>query len=192
LFGDDLASYLPEHIRPFAEQLKQFPTGYEKWVYAGSLPSDAYQGDIFGVLPFVHVDDDDDVVRADRLGMVISNTCDAQPDQADYILIAPISDLDDYRKYSESEGELQGEELENHIRALVENKLSQIMFLPETTGFGRAFVDFGNICSISSKSFHTRYVDMKMISLSQYGHYFLLMKLAYHLARPESADAKRT
>ena len=192
MFGDDLASQLPEHIRPLAEQLKQFPRNYAKWVYASSIPNDTYQGDVFPELPFVQIDESGDVVRADRLGMVISNTCDAQPDQSENILIAPISDLGDYRRHSESEGELRGEELENHLRALTENKLSHLMFLPASPGFEDAFVDFGNISTISSKYFHTMYSDLKLASLSQYGQYYLLMKLVHHFARPESQDAKRT
>lgn len=47
MFGEDISAYLPEHIKPFAEQLKQFPAGYEKWVYASSLPRETYQGDVF-------------------------------------------------------------------------------------------------------------------------------------------------
>lgn len=187
MFGDDLAAYLPDHIKPFAEQLKQFPKDFEKWVYASSPAADTYQGDVFAILPFAHVDDDGDVVRADHVGMVISNTCDIQIDQSAFVVVAAVIALDDYRKQSE----LKGEELENHIRAVVDNKLSQIMFLPETQGFGSALVDFGNVCSISTQHFHATAREKKIVSLSQYGHYFLLVKLSYHLTRPEAADAKR-
>jgi len=58
MFGDDLVPYLPEHIRPYANQLKQFPEGYEKWVYAASLPAETYQGDVFNKMSLASIDDD--------------------------------------------------------------------------------------------------------------------------------------
>lgn len=188
MFGDDLSTYLPEHIRPFAKQLKQFPLGYEKWVYAASVAKDTYQGDVFGDLPFVLIDDEGDVARAEGIGMLISNTCDSQLDQSEVVLVAEVIELDDYREQSD----LKGEALENHIRALVGNQLSQMLYLPEIGALGNAFVDFGKMSSVSTKYFHERSGDLKLLSLSQYGHYFFLMKLAYHLARPEGADINRS
>jgi hypothetical protein len=47
-------------------------------------------------------------------GMVISCTCDTQPEQGEFVLVAPVFDLDDYRTKSE----LKGQDLDNHIRAL--------------------------------------------------------------------------
>jgi hypothetical protein len=188
VFGDDIVKYLPEHIKPFSDQLKQFPAGYEKWVYATSSPPEAYQGDVFPEVPFVVVDDDGDAVRGDLLGMVVSNTCDVQPDRGLFVAVAPVVDLEDYKAQSE----LKGDDLENHIRALTDNKLSQLMFLPETQNFPRSFVDFGKVCSVSLRYFHAAIAARgRTISLSQYGHYLLLIKLAYHLSRPEASDAKR-
>lgn len=187
MFGEDITAYLPEHIKPFAEQLKQFPAGYEKWVYATAAPVEAYQGDVFSPVHFVSVDDDGDTIRMDCLGMVISNTCDAQPGMADFVLVAPVISLEDYCQKSD----LRRDDLENHIRALVDNKISQLMFLPKWQEGSDSFVDFGNICSVSSRYFHSEHGQQRLVSLSQNGHYFLLVKLAYHLSRPETAGAKR-
>ena len=187
MFGDDIIAYLPERIKPFTEQLKQFPSGYEKWVYATSLPSVIYQGDIFSRVPFVSIDDNGDVVRAEFCGMVVSNTCDAQPNQGDFVLLAPVIDLENYREISN----LRGEDLENHVGALTDNRISQLMFLPETQDIRPSFVDFGNICTVSLRHFHYDRGQKRLLSLSQCGHYFMLIKLAYHLSRPEPSDAKR-
>ena len=122
--------------------------------------------------------------------MVVSNTCDLQPEQARFILVVPVVDLKDYRENSE----LEAEALENHIRALTENKISQLMFLPEGGRLHSCFVDFGNICSVSSRHFHSENRPIrftKLESLSQCGHYFLLIKFAYHLSRPEAPEATR-
>jgi hypothetical protein len=187
LFGEDITAYLPENIRPFAEQLHQFPNGYEKWIYASSLPKDTYQGDVFTNVPFISLDDEGDGVRFEVSGMVVSNTCDTQPGNGDFVLIAPVIDLEDYR---ENNG-LAGEQLESHLRALTENKISQLMFLPDASGVRPSFVDFGRICSISLRFFHSERGQKRLLSLSQCGHYFMLMKLAYHFSRPEASDAKR-
>jgi hypothetical protein len=187
VFGEDLTAYLPEGIKPFGEQLRQFPAGYEKWVYASSLPLKTYQGDVFTQVPFISLDDNGDAIRGEPLGMVVSNTCDAQSGQGEFLLVAPVIDLEDYRRQSQ----LKGEDLENHIRALMENKISQLMFLPDGQGIGRSFVDFGNICSVSLNFFHSGRGQKRLVSLSQCGHYFLLMKIAYHFCRPETSDAKR-
>jgi hypothetical protein len=187
MLDEDIEAYLPDHIRPFAQQLKQFPTEYEKWVYAPSLPADIYQGDLFARVPFVALDDEGDVIRRESQGMLVSNTCDAQPGQGEFVLVAPVIDLEDYREHNE----LQGEALENHIRALTENKISQLMYLPETQQTRGAFVDFGNITSASLRFFHSQRGPIRLASLSQCGHYFLLIKLAYHLCRPEPPNNGR-
>jgi hypothetical protein len=187
VFGDDLVPYLPEHIKPFAQQLKQFPSGYEKWVYATSAPLETCQGDVFTHVPLVFVDDNGDALRADTKGMVISCTCDAQPGQGETVLVAPVIDLKDYL----SENELEGQQLENRITAMTANKLSAIMFLPEGHGIPSSLVDFGRISPVSLKHFHSARGQQRLVSLSQCGHYFLLIKLAYHFSRPDAPDAKR-
>lgn len=119
--------------------------------------------------------------------MVISNTCDTQPGQGDFVLVAPVIDLEDFRKDSE----LKGEDLENYIRALTENKISNLMFLPDAPGIPRCFVDFESICPIALTYFYSDRGQKRLLSLSQCGHYFLLVKLAYHFCRPEARDAAR-
>ena len=187
MLEDEIAAYLPERIKPFREQLKQFPANFEKWVYASSVPTETYQGDVFAPAPFVCIDENGDVAHGVFSGMVISNTCDVQPRRADFVLVAPVIDLEDYRKNCD----LEGENLENHIRALTRNELSQLMFLPDTQGLSRSFVDFGKMCSISLAHFYRELANRRLLSFSQCGHYIMLIKLAYHLSRPEAQDAKR-
>jgi hypothetical protein len=187
VFGEDISAYLPQHLQPFAVHLKQFPSGYEKWIYASSLPAETYQGDVFAQIPLIAVDDDGNAVRPELNGMVISTTCDAQPNQGEFILFAPVIDLEDYRQNSE----LKGEALINHIQALTENKISGLMFLPDAPGIRSSFVDFGKVCPISTALFHSYRGRKQLLSLSQCGHYFLLVKLAYHFCRPDAPDVRR-
>jgi hypothetical protein len=119
--------------------------------------------------------------------MVISCTCDVQPGQGDVALVAPVLDLEKYR----SDSELTGDELENHIRALKENKISDLFFLPAGLGLQPGFVDFGKITSISIDYLSAEEHGKRLTSLSLVGHYFFLVKLAYHFTRPETADSVR-
>jgi len=188
VFGDDLFPYLPEHIKPFSEQLKQFPSGYEKWVYATSIPSETYQGDVFSGIPVVAIDESGDVIRAETGAMVISSTCDVQPDQSQAVLVAPVIDLRDYV----SSSELGGQQLADHVNALTSNKLSSIMFLPDGAEMSRSLVDFGRISTLPLDYFYSERGQKRLASLSQCGHYFLMVKLAYHFCRAEAPDAKRS
>jgi len=65
------------------------------------------------------------------------------------------------------------------------------MYLPGGQNIPDSFVDFGHLCSLSSDYFHRECYRRRLVSLSWYGHYFLLVKLAYHFTRPEAAEAKR-
>ena len=188
MFGDDLTAYLPEHIKPFSEQLRQFPSGYEKWVYATSFPKETYQGDVFSHVPLVAIDEAGEAVRAETNAMVLSCTCDVQLGQGETLLVAPVINLQDYISHSE----LEGRQLDDHIESVTHNKLSAIMFLPKGAAIERSLVDFGKTSPISVEYFHLDRGQKRLASLSQYGHYFLLVKLAYHFCRPDAPDAKRS
>lgn len=151
------------------------------------LASRDLPGDVFTDVPLVLVDENGDTVRAETNGMVISSTCGAQPSQGETLLVVPVIDLKDYL----SNAELTGQQLQNHIDALTANKLSEIMFLPDGHGITGSFVDFGRISPVSIKHFHSERGQKRLVSLSQCGHYFLLVKLAYHFTRPDAPDARR-
>lgn len=187
MFGEDITAFLPEHIRKFSDQLRQFPLNYEKWVHATSLTERIYQGDVLTLVPLVEINEEGNPERFDLPGMVISCTCDVQPGQGDVALIAPVHDLEEYRNKSE----LNGSALEDHIQALTENKISDLLFLPAGLGLKASFIDFGSITSVSIEYIQSGTHNQRLTSLSMLGHYFFLMKLAYHFTRRESADAVR-
>ncbi len=43
--SDDLTRLLPKSIKSLAADLKDYPVGYEKWLYA-SVQNEIYQGDV--------------------------------------------------------------------------------------------------------------------------------------------------
>jgi hypothetical protein len=134
----DLGSYLPEHVRPFTDLLKQFPANYEKWVHAGKLPVELYQGDVLEKTTLTAIDEEGQILTLDIPAMVISCSCDVQPKQGKFAVLAPVIDFDFYQKNSE----LQGESLESHIRDLRANKIANLFFLPSGQKLKDCIIDF--------------------------------------------------
>lgn len=183
----DLASFLPEHIRPFAELLKQFPEHYEKWVHATALPTELYQGDVVEKAVLMAVGEDGEILRADLPAMVISCTCDVQPKQGKFALLAPVIDLDFYTGNSE----FQGAALDSHVRDLKANKIANLFFLPAGQKLKASVIDFQQLTAVSVEFLQKIGLNARLTSLSPKGHYLLLVKLAHHLSRPDAADARR-
>ena len=186
MFGD-FASYLPEHIRPFVELLKQFPEHYEKWVHATAFPAELYQGDVVENAVLTAISEDGKVLILDLPAMVISCTCDVQPKQGKFALLAPVIDLELYRGNSE----LQGAALESHLRDVIANKIANLFFLPAGLKLKASVIDFQQLTAVSLDFLHKNGPTGRLTSLSQPGHYLLLVKLAHHLTRPDSAGARR-
>jgi hypothetical protein len=187
VIGADFASYLPEHVRPFAELLKQFPHNYEKWVHANDLPDELYQGDVVENALLTAISEDGEILRSDLPAMVVSCTCDVQPMQGKFALLAPVIDLDFYRANSE----LQGEALDSHMRVLMDNKIANLFFLPAGQRLKASVVDFQQLTAVSVEFLQTERLKARLTSLSQTGHYLLLVKLTHHLTRPDAVDAQR-
>jgi hypothetical protein len=182
----DLGSYLPEHIKPFTDLLKQFPANYEKWAHAGALPAELYQGDIVEQARITVIDEDGDNSVADLPAMVISCSCDVQPKQGKFALLAAVIDFEFYRQNSE----LQGEALDSHLRDLKANKIANLFFLPAGQKLKDSVVDFERFTSVSVEHLQ-KSLNGRLTSLSQTGHYLLLIKLTHHLTRPDAKDAQR-
>ena len=189
--GDDISALLPDHIKSLADDLKKLPEGYPKWLYGGTPSPEIYQSDLIHDVRTYLVSEDGGVLSREGLVMVVSNTCDTQPDRRDFVLVAPVFPL---QERIDSSG-LNGEALRNHVTDLQQNRLSPIMYLPRQGDIPDSFVDFSHISAVSSEFFFSPWVNAigkRVASLSQKGHYFFLMKLAYHFCRAETPDVRRT
>ncbi len=136
------------------------------------------------------LDDDGQAIYRDGPVVVISNTCDSQPARDDYVLICPMFTVAE-RLASIT---LTGQQLADHISDLKRNRITNLMFFPTVRTMPDSWLDFSKTCAVSSEYFYSLHVgEHRVASLSQKGHYFFLMKLAYHFCRPEDAsEAKRT
>lgn len=185
--GDDISRLLPSHVKSLADDLKKNPTDCSKWLY-GSVAADVYQGDILDNFRIVVTDTEGDAVARTGPVIVMSHTCDAQPHQSEFVLLAPVFSL----KERSDTSELGAEALENHLRDLRANRLTGFMFLPKIGTLPDSYADFSQVAAIASKHFHSCNVcNHRVAGLSQKGHYFLLMKVAFHFCRSDPPDSKR-
>lgn len=86
--------------------------------------------------------------------------------------------------------ELQGEALDNHMRALMTNKIANLFFLPAGQRLKASVIDFQQLTAVSLDSLQ-KSLKKRLTSLSQASHYLFLMKLTHHLTRPDAKDAAR-
>jgi len=161
----DISSYLPEHVRPFADLLKQFPANYDKWVHATAFPAEMYQGDVIENALLTAISEEGDILKADLPAMVISCSCDVQPKQGKFALLAPVIDLDFYRANSE----LEGEALDDHMTALTANKIANLFFLPAGQKLKASVIDFQQLTAVSVDLLQ-KSLKKRLTSLSQTGH----------------------
>lgn len=187
--GEDINRLIPENVRSVFADLKKDPTAYLKWLYGSSL-DEIYQGDVLQNLSAITAGDDGEVVAREGPALVVSQTCDCQPSQGEFILIAPVFPLQEMRE----QGGLSPQTLDNFVRDLRGNRLKDQIFLPAIAGLPDSWVDFSQICPISSQYFHSKQLvtgRKRLASLSQKGHYFFLMRLSFYLCHPDPADSKR-
>lgn len=176
------AIILPEHRKELSVYLKNLPDGIEKWLYRDGIadPQSLYQGDVLLDLPTCFVDEEGDVVKGDDVVALISNTCDMQPVRQDFIIASPVVSFD----------ELEGDAatVENLRAEIRRNKIFRYFYLPPQNDFPESFIDFSKMVSISSPYLNGIKRDSSrqcILSLSQNGFYFFLIKLTFHLARME-------
>jgi hypothetical protein len=87
--GDDIGRLIPENVRSVLDDLRKKPIDYLKWLYANPNPN-IYQGDILEKITVYSLDQNGAVSAREGPAIVVSQTCDCQPDQGEYLLVAPI------------------------------------------------------------------------------------------------------
>ncbi len=193
---EDFKQYLPKYLSPEVQanlfnDLKDFPENLKR-LYTGVLASesDVFQGD--GLKEVLIVNLPDPAVRKGP-AMVISNTCDTSFSNARLlspkIAYCPIVKLSNYitllRRNSIPE-----ERIETHIKEIRKQWITSI-FLPKGGSLPEdcvALFDNINSCNVGYLSPES-VTSLRLFSLSNYGFYVFLFKLAVHLTRiRESVD----
>ena len=194
---EDFKQYLPKYLSREAQanlfnDLKDFPENLKR-LYTGVLASesDVFQGD--GLKEVLIVNLLDPTVRKGP-AMVISNTCDTSFSNARLlspkIAYCPLVKLSNYitllRRNSIPE-----ERIDTHIKEIRKQWITSIFFLPKGGSLPEdcvALLDNINSCDVGYLSPES-VTSLRLFSLSNYGFYVFLFKLAVHLTRiRESVD----
>jgi hypothetical protein len=175
---DEVKAQLMRHLQlPHNDRYTQFYVN----ITSGS---ELYQGDVFRVRKHLKRKLQTDFV------LLVSNTCDMQPDREDKILAIPLRQLPNPSQVHHSQ--------RSKLSALVDNltkyENTSFFYLPPINvahplqGFPGLYGAFGDIVSLSSeeisKCFNSKPED-RVLSLKETGFYILLIKLSVYFLRPD-------
>jgi hypothetical protein len=164
------------------------------WLVGTSHAEEArLQGDLFQALPIVLIDAEGNVRKTSQPAMVINNTCDLQPDRSTFVTVALTSSYAAFSEFIGRQRNLAG--ARGYLESLRRNEIDELLFIPSCPGFlNGAVVHLDRLCSMSTRVYEgALFEGGRLASFSQYGFYYLLMKVTHFLARAESPDvAPRT
>lgn len=187
---EDIKRYLPQYLsdsdaKQLFSALKDFPNNIDERFYNSYNLDDniLYQGDCLKDIPAFYLPDTRSKLSQ---SMAISNTCDMDLHNKRLwntrILFSQIILLEKlekvlYQKFSE-------DRISNYISSLRKQQITNAFYLPKSKNLDEAvaFFDYTN-------SFDINFVDReslkekRLVSLSNYGFYILLLKLSIHFTR---------
>jgi hypothetical protein len=186
---DIIPKYLTsETTKELIESLSAFPENIDKRLYSSANidPELLCQGDGIDDLLVVEVPS----LRTKRAPcMILSNTCDIDPSNehifSTNIIYSPIIRLEAYRNFLTSEGICTDQVLDDHLKAIRSQHVTQIFYLPKLSAtIEEGIVFYDRLVSCASDAVDRPSLSMKrLFTLSQYGHYLFLLKLSIHFTR---------
>lgn len=189
----EIRIYLPKYLSPETEKklfedLAAFPSNIDQRMYSsyGLKPDLIYQGD--GLKDLLVVDLPS-LATKNVPCLVLSNTCDIDPRNqrvfSTNILYSPLVNLEEYASFLSSTGLIEGKSLDNHLKSIRTQKITQIFYLPKSGRLNyEAIVFFDRIYTSPNDLVDRDKLDeIRLFSLSQYGHYMFLYKLSIHFTR---------
>lgn len=185
---DSLDTFLPPYLSQFdreklKEALSQFPNNMN--YYLSHRESEfPLQGD--GWRGFVVYDYEDEKTLVDRAGIIFSNSCDINPDNARDInravIFAPLSPLHSYVSALEDRG-VDGNRIKDLCSNIREQRITDLFYLPSVSEeIPEALVSMDTLHSLPRPVFD-RAVTKHLFTLSMYGFYLFLLKISIHFTR---------
>ena len=187
---EEIKKYLPQYLsdsdaKQLFSALKDFPNNIDERFYSNYSLDDniLYQGDCLKDIPAFNLPDTRTKLSQ---SMAISNTCDMDLSNKRLwntrILFSQIILLEKLEK-----GLCQRfpkDRVTNYIKSLKKQQITNAFYLPKSKNLDEAvaFFDYTN-------SFDINYIDReslkerRLVSLSNYGFYILLLKLSIHFTR---------
>ena len=190
---EDIKKYLPQYLsdsdaRQLFSSLKDFPNNIDSRFYSNYVLDDniLYQGDCLKDIPTFNLPDTQSKMSQ---SMAISNTCDMdlsnsnkRPWNTQRILFSQIILLERlvkglYQKFPE-------DKVSNYISSLKKQQITNAFYLPKSKDLREAvvFFDYTNSFDIGFIN-RDSLKERRLISLSNYGFYILLLKLSIHFTR---------
>lgn len=187
---EDIKKYLPQYLsdsdaRQLFSSLKDFPNNIDSRFYSNYVLDDniLYQGDCLKDIPTLNLPDTQSKMSQ---SMAISNTCDMDLNNKRLwntrILFSQIILLERlvkglYQKFPE-------DKVSNYISSLKKQQITNAFYLPKSNNLDEAVVFFDY-----TNSFDIHFInrdslkEKRLVSLSNYGFYILLIKLSIHFTR---------
>jgi len=193
---DELKLYLPKFLSSEAENelyssLRDFAESknivYNRF-YTRKLQRDPniFQGD--GIRDMLIVNLPDTQIKP-APSVIFSNTCDIALDNIrlfpSQIVYAPIFNLEKYKQSLIAESSKSKAEIDNHIKAIQNQRITQIFYLPANSNQldeSIVFLDRTQNCSNNSVD-RNDIKGRRIFTLSDYGAYIFVLKLSIHFTR---------
>jgi hypothetical protein len=190
---DEIRIYLPKYLSAenydtLIKELEDFPKNIDQRMYTSIAEDNLLcQGDIIKDMPYVQMEHLERGVKNTDC-IVLSNTCDIDPNNKrqfnSRLMYAPLIELAKYRKFQIEKGNATEQQINDHIKSIKEQRISQILYLPKTNTFNESIVFLDRVINIDSRTIDRMTLkERRLVSLSDYGFYMLLFKISVHFCR---------
>ena len=193
----DIEKYLPQYLSKEASEnlfaeLKDFPKNIDDRLYTKYLADNKvlYQGDGISGLIGINLPD---TRTGDVPGIVISNTCDINPENErpteSRLVYATIFKLEKYKdlliQRFVNTGQKTEESINAHIEKIKEQYISHIFYLPAGAGLeNESIVLLDRLNNLPNNYIQNDNIPkQRLFTLSDYGFYLFLYKLSIHFTR---------
>lgn len=189
---DEIKIYLPKYLSAenydtLIKELEDFPKNIDDRMYTSIADEDLLcQGDVIKDMPYAEINHLELGIK-NKDCIVLSNTCDIDPNNKRFfssrIMYAPLIELVKYKSVLLDHGILE-QKINDHIKSIKEQRISQILFLPESASFRESVVFLDRVLNIDNRFIDRLTLkDCRLVSLSDYGFYMLLFKISVHFSR---------
>lgn len=193
MLSDELRLFLPKYLSAenydiLIKELESFPNNIDRRMYTCIQDEHLIcQGDVLSSLPYCEIDHLGNGVKTISC-IVLSNTCDTDINNtrlfSSRIQYSPLVSLEKYRSVLKKHAGVSEQQIDDHIKSIKSQHISQILYLPESHQFKESIVFFDKTINIDSRSIDRNTLKCRrLVSLSDYGFYMLLFKLSVHFCR---------
>lgn len=197
---DELISsshFIDDHFKEQCKQyFKQIPCGLGNWFYSLSIPPATYQGDIVDKFELVYYEVVENRLEVRSLKdipcMLLSHTCDLDLEnktREKHVSVAPVLSFEEFANFKTSEYSDKG--WKDFLDSVKANKITDILYIPGKSPLDDSVILLDRISSVDPKLLKIKIENgdtKRVLSLSQIGFYFFLIKLTYHFARYEDRE----